>query len=132
MAMTETSRKMIRSRAGVEVSTPVFLQEATEADLLLHVVDAAGAQMQEQRSEVERVLAEIARVLRPGGVFLYADFRFQSGLADWDNAFATSPLVLRRQRDHPIHPRRRRSSARKPPFCTSNTCVASTARASAG
>jgi len=35
------------------------LQEATEADLLLHVVDAAGAHMDEQRSEVERVLAEI-------------------------------------------------------------------------
>jgi GTP-binding protein HflX len=35
------------------------LQEATEADLLLHVVDAASAQLQEQRDEVERVLAEI-------------------------------------------------------------------------
>jgi GTP-binding protein HflX len=35
------------------------LQEATEADLLLHVVDASGPRLQEQRSEVERVLAEI-------------------------------------------------------------------------
>jgi len=35
------------------------LQEATEADLLLHVVDAASPQLQAQRDEVERVLAEI-------------------------------------------------------------------------
>jgi GTPase len=35
------------------------LQEAAEADLLLHVVDAASPVLQEQRDEVERVLAEI-------------------------------------------------------------------------
>ena len=35
------------------------LQEATEADLLLHVIDAASPNLQEQRDEVERVLAEI-------------------------------------------------------------------------
>ncbi|HEX6720066.1 MAG TPA: GTPase HflX [Burkholderiaceae bacterium] len=35
------------------------LQEATEADLLLHVVDAASPQLDVQRDEVERVLAEI-------------------------------------------------------------------------
>jgi len=35
------------------------LQEASEADLLLHVVDASSATLQEQRDEVERVLAEI-------------------------------------------------------------------------
>jgi GTP-binding protein HflX len=35
------------------------LQEATDADLLLHVVDAASPVLQEQRAEVERVLAEI-------------------------------------------------------------------------
>ena len=35
------------------------LQEATEADLLLHVVDASSPQLQAQRDEVERVLAEI-------------------------------------------------------------------------
>jgi len=35
------------------------LQEATEADLLLHVVDASSPQLQAQREEVERVLAEI-------------------------------------------------------------------------
>jgi GTP-binding protein HflX len=35
------------------------LQEACDADLLLHVIDASSPAMQEQRDEVERVLAEI-------------------------------------------------------------------------
>ena len=35
------------------------LQEATDADLLLHVVDAASPQAAEQIAQVERVLAEI-------------------------------------------------------------------------
>ena len=35
------------------------LQEAADADLLLHVVDAASAQRDEQIAEVQRVLAEI-------------------------------------------------------------------------
>jgi GTP-binding protein HflX len=35
------------------------LQEANDADLLLHVVDCANAQVDDQMAEVERVLAEI-------------------------------------------------------------------------
>jgi GTP-binding protein HflX len=35
------------------------LQEAADADLLLHVMDAASPQCAEQRAEVERVLEEI-------------------------------------------------------------------------
>jgi GTP-binding protein HflX len=35
------------------------LQEAADADLLLHVIDAASPVLQEQRDEVERVLQEI-------------------------------------------------------------------------
>jgi len=35
------------------------LQEATEADLLLHVIDASSPHLEAQRDEVERVLAEI-------------------------------------------------------------------------
>ena len=35
------------------------LQEASDADLLLHVIDSASPVMAEQRDEVERVLAEI-------------------------------------------------------------------------
>ena len=35
------------------------LQEAADADLLLHVIDAASPKLQEQRDEVDRVLQEI-------------------------------------------------------------------------
>ena len=35
------------------------LQEATDADLLLHVIDASSPKLQEQRDEVDRVLQEI-------------------------------------------------------------------------
>ena len=41
-----------------------------------------------------RFLAEVARVLRQGGHFLYADFRFSEGLADWEKALAAAPLKL--------------------------------------
>jgi SAM-dependent methyltransferase len=39
-----------------------------------------------------RFLAEVARVLRPGGHFLYADFRFADGRAEWEKALQESPL----------------------------------------
>lgn len=39
-----------------------------------------------------RFLAEVARVLKPGGHFLYADFRFAEGLADWEQSLAGAPL----------------------------------------
>ena len=45
-----------------------------------------------------RFLVETARVLRPGGHLLYADFRFNSGLAEWKNAVAASPFTLRATR----------------------------------
>ncbi len=45
-----------------------------------------------------RFLAGVARVLRPGGAFLYADFRFNEGLAAWERDLATAPLTLRQQR----------------------------------
>jgi SAM-dependent methyltransferase len=41
-----------------------------------------------------RFLAEVSRVLRPGGRFLYADFRFQEDLAAWESALAASGLRL--------------------------------------
>jgi ubiquinone/menaquinone biosynthesis C-methylase UbiE len=46
-----------------------------------------------------RFLAEVARVLRPGGHFLYADFRFADRLAEWDKAFASAPLQILRTRN---------------------------------
>lgn len=39
-----------------------------------------------------RFLGEVARVLRPGGYFLYADFRFSQGVTDWEEALACAPL----------------------------------------
>jgi len=45
-----------------------------------------------------RFLAEGARVLRPGGHFLYADFRFAESRAEWEQALATCPLQIQRTR----------------------------------
>jgi SAM-dependent methyltransferase len=43
-------------------------------------------------------LAEVARVLRPGGHFLYADFRFADSRAEWEQALAACPLKIDRTR----------------------------------
>ncbi len=39
-------------------------------------------------------LAEVARVVRPGGHFLYADFRFADGVAAWEKALRAAALRL--------------------------------------
>lgn len=44
-------------------------------------------------------LAEVARVLKPGGHFLYADFRFRPQFEAWEAAIATAPLTLVQTRD---------------------------------
>ncbi|OBJ70927.1 phthiotriol/phenolphthiotriol dimycocerosates methyltransferase [Mycobacterium sp. 1274756.6] len=44
-------------------------------------------------------LAEVSRVLRPGGNFLYADFRPDKAVADWEAALANAPLVMTSQQD---------------------------------
>jgi SAM-dependent methyltransferase len=45
-----------------------------------------------------RFLAEVADVLRPGGHFLHADFRFADRLAEWEQALAAPPFrTLRSQ-----------------------------------
>jgi SAM-dependent methyltransferase len=41
-----------------------------------------------------KFLAEVARVLRPGGHFLHADFRFAERLAEWERALAAGPLKI--------------------------------------
>jgi ubiquinone/menaquinone biosynthesis C-methylase UbiE len=45
-----------------------------------------------------RFLAEVARVLRPGGHLLYTDFRFTERVAAWEQAIAAAPLVVGRTR----------------------------------
>jgi SAM-dependent methyltransferase len=45
-----------------------------------------------------KFLAEVARVLKPGGRFLYADFRFRSGVPEWEGAMATAPLRVLQSR----------------------------------
>jgi ubiquinone/menaquinone biosynthesis C-methylase UbiE len=45
-----------------------------------------------------RFLAEVARVLRPGGHFLYTDLRPRHLLADWESAIAEAPMALRSER----------------------------------
>lgn len=45
-----------------------------------------------------RFLAEVARVLRPGGEFLYADFRFSQGVAEWERDLSAAPLALQAMR----------------------------------
>jgi SAM-dependent methyltransferase len=39
-------------------------------------------------------LVEVARVLKPGGHFLYADFRFEPDIAAWEAAIAAAPLQV--------------------------------------
>jgi SAM-dependent methyltransferase len=41
-----------------------------------------------------RFLAEVARVLAPGGQFLYADFRRRHAVAEWEAALADAPMRL--------------------------------------
>jgi SAM-dependent methyltransferase len=41
-----------------------------------------------------RFLAEVTRVLRPGGHFLYADFRFKESFAEWEQALASAPIRI--------------------------------------
>lgn len=42
--------------------------------------------------QLSSFLAEVARVLRPGGHFLYADFRGRSEFPGWEGALAGTPL----------------------------------------
>ena len=44
-------------------------------------------------------LEEVARVLKPGGHFLYADFRFQDSIPAWETAIAECPLEVKQMTD---------------------------------
>ncbi len=43
-------------------------------------------------------LREVARVLKPGGHFLYTDFRFKDGISEWEKDLAAAPLKMLKQR----------------------------------
>jgi len=45
-----------------------------------------------------RFLAEVARVLRPGGHFLHADFRWRDGVQAWEQALANAPFQIQKSR----------------------------------
>lgn len=49
--------------------------------------------------DLPKFLAEVSRVLKPGGYFLYADFRFQDGIQKWEEALAAADLKLEHTRD---------------------------------
>ncbi len=49
--------------------------------------------------DFEGFLAEVARVLKPGGHFLYADFRFSEDFAAWEADMAAAPLKVVEKRD---------------------------------
>jgi ubiquinone/menaquinone biosynthesis C-methylase UbiE len=42
--------------------------------------------------QLSRFLSEVARVLRPGGHFLYADFRGRDEISGWESALADAPM----------------------------------------
>lgn len=46
-----------------------------------------------------RFLAQVARVLKPGGHFLYADFRFRDSIPAWDLALAQCPMAIQNSLD---------------------------------
>lgn len=46
-----------------------------------------------------RFLAEVARVLRPGGHFLYTDLRLREEVATWERELGDAPLRLTSERD---------------------------------
>jgi ubiquinone/menaquinone biosynthesis C-methylase UbiE len=46
-----------------------------------------------------RFLSEVARVLKPGGHFLYADFRFAESIPAWEKAIAECSLAIIAQTD---------------------------------
>jgi GTP-binding protein HflX len=75
------------------------LQEAADADLLVHVIDAASPLLAEQQAEVERVLAEIGaesvpQLLVYNKCDLLEDSRQSRDVADWIEPHAG----VRRQR----------------------------------
>jgi SAM-dependent methyltransferase len=73
-----------------------------DAEALPFPDDTFGAVVNVEAShcypDFPRFLSQVARVLRPGGHCLYADFRFEDGLAAWERALASAPLKIQASR----------------------------------
>jgi len=83
-----------------------FCQEQHQLDGLVFMQGDAGKLPFDERTfdavinveashcypDFPRFLSEVARVLRTGGHFLYADFRFGDSVAAWEQALAAAPL----------------------------------------
>jgi ubiquinone/menaquinone biosynthesis C-methylase UbiE len=50
-------------------------------------------------SNFPQFLSQVSRVLRPGGHFLYADFRFGDRLSQWEQELGAAPLQMARRQD---------------------------------
>ena len=77
---------------GLIAAFRATLEETVHADLLLHVVDAASPQRDEQIFEVNKVLAEIAPP--PFRPFLYIT---RSTGPDWSREWSATPMVRLRE-----------------------------------
>jgi GTP-binding protein HflX len=73
------------------------LQEAADADLLLHVVDAASPALGEQMAEVERVLAEIGAARVPQLLVFNKSDRLAAPPRDCEDWIECAGGVLRRR-----------------------------------
>jgi SAM-dependent methyltransferase len=84
-----------------QISGPVFTQgDAENLPFAPNTFDAViNVEASHCYPDFSRFLAEVARVLQPGGHFLYADFRFSDGVAEWEKALAAAPLHLLRTRN---------------------------------
>ena len=77
--------------------TPGNAQQLPFADASLDAV--INVEASHCYPDFPRFLTEVFRVLKPGGAFLYADFRFRSGIAEWDNAITALPWRVRATRE---------------------------------
>ena len=86
--------KFCRERHRVEGLT--FVQgDAEKLPFAANTFDAViNVEASHCYPDFPRFLAEVARVLRPGGFFLYADFRFRERWSEWEHALAAAPLTL--------------------------------------
>ena len=84
-----------------QVSGLSFVQgDAQNLPFVAHTFDAViNVEASHCYPDFPRFLSEVARVLRPGGHLLYADFRFAEDLPAWEKALAAAPLRIAHTRE---------------------------------